>query len=339
MRSYEKVVELLRYSLNGYAPNTLDKRGHQRWERAFEAGDEDAFCHLFGPERIPGHFSEFLGYFMIHKVMAGQELLRSAGTVTKKLATWLYEQHYVSDQERGIAVAQGTEAARDLPWAERLASLLYDQSRRTPSCGPDNLGAAEFVEDYLMIDRVEPGALYFAGGIGPVAVSEKACALAEVGWGVNICLARLDGTWRLPQVETMSSPRAPSRGRQQSPADAHARGPFITRRRRPRRSLINTGGRCHMSTTMARQLPRRSHRRQPPHRVLLQRRAGRLAMVTAACALVAGRPVSVWRGAVSSRDTPSDHPDNGSAPITVIIGALPWPGGGAENRIVPSQWS
>jgi len=30
MRSYEEVVELLRHSLNGYAPNTLDKRGHQR---------------------------------------------------------------------------------------------------------------------------------------------------------------------------------------------------------------------------------------------------------------------------------------------------------------------
>src|SRR5665811_1452394 len=104
MRNYEEVVELLRHSLNGYAPNTLDKGEHKRWTRAFEAGDEDAFCHLFGPAHILGHFSEFLGYFMIHKVMAGPELLRAAGTVTKKLATWLYEQHYVSDKERGIAV-------------------------------------------------------------------------------------------------------------------------------------------------------------------------------------------------------------------------------------------
>jgi len=54
MRSYEEVVELLRHSLNGYAPNTLGTREHQRWERAFEAGDGDAFCHLFGPEHIPG---------------------------------------------------------------------------------------------------------------------------------------------------------------------------------------------------------------------------------------------------------------------------------------------
>lgn len=200
MHSYEQVVELLRHSLNGYAPNTLDEGEHKRWTRAFEAGDEDAFCHLFGPEHILGNVSEFLGYFMIHKVMAGQELLRSAGTVIKKLATWLYERHYVSDEERGIAVERGTDAARDLPRAERLAALLYDQSRHTPAFDPEDHGAADFVEDYLMIDRVEPGALYFAGGIGPVVVPEKACALAEVGWEVNISLVRLDGTWRVIEV-------------------------------------------------------------------------------------------------------------------------------------------
>lgn len=200
MHSYEQVVELLRHSLNGYAPNTLDEGEHKRWRRAFEAGDEDAFCHLFGPEHILGNVSEFLGYFMIHKVMAGQELLRSAGTVTKKLATWLYERHYVSGEERGIAVERGTDAARDLPRAERLAALLYDQSRHTPAFDPEDHGEADFVEDYLMIDRVEPGALYFAGGIGPVVVPEKACALAEVGWEVNISLVRLDGTWRVIEV-------------------------------------------------------------------------------------------------------------------------------------------
>ena len=54
MRSYEEVVELLRHSLNRYAPNTLGTREHERWERAFEAGDEDAFCRLFGPEHILG---------------------------------------------------------------------------------------------------------------------------------------------------------------------------------------------------------------------------------------------------------------------------------------------
>jgi hypothetical protein len=45
-----------------------------------------------------------------------------------------------------------------------------------------------------MINRIEPGALYFAGGIGPLAVSERASELADVGWGVIATLARIMST-------------------------------------------------------------------------------------------------------------------------------------------------
>jgi hypothetical protein len=54
MHNYETVVDLLRDSLNGYGPNTLEYAEHQRWEQAFHAGDIEAFCHLFGPEHILG---------------------------------------------------------------------------------------------------------------------------------------------------------------------------------------------------------------------------------------------------------------------------------------------
>jgi hypothetical protein len=200
MRNYDDVIELLRDSLNGYAYQALDQADAKRFDQAYQAGDEEAFCHLFGPEHILGHLGEFLGYFMIRKVMASQELLRSAGTVTKKLATWLYEQGYMSDDERELAVDQGTDAARDLPRAERLANLLYDQSRAAPDFDPGALGEGDLVEDYLMIERVEPGALYFAGGIGPITVSEQVSAFAEVGWGVNITLARITNTWWVVEV-------------------------------------------------------------------------------------------------------------------------------------------
>ena len=91
MRNYQDVVDLLRHCLNGYGPNLLDKPNRKRWEQAFETGDEEAFCRLFGPEYILDEIGEFLGYFMVHKVLAGQELLRSARTVTKKHAGWLHQ--------------------------------------------------------------------------------------------------------------------------------------------------------------------------------------------------------------------------------------------------------
>lgn len=70
MRNYIDVITLLRHSLNGYAYQSLDEADTKRFQEALNAGDYEAFCHLFGPEHIPIHFGEFLGYFMVKKVLA-----------------------------------------------------------------------------------------------------------------------------------------------------------------------------------------------------------------------------------------------------------------------------
>lgn len=205
LANYKEVVDLLRHSLNGYGPNSLDEFDHRRWKKAYDAGDEDAFCHLLGPEHILEHFGEFLGYFMVHKVIAGQELLRSAGTVAKKLARWLHEHGYASADAAEAAAERSARAARDLPRAERLASLLYEQSRATADFDPARLTETDLVEDYLVIDRVERGNLYFAGGTGPVPISAQAAELAEPGWTVSITLARLGRTWKIVEVGNVYS--------------------------------------------------------------------------------------------------------------------------------------
>ena len=81
-RNYEDVIRLLRDSLNTYAYSSLDARDSKRWQKASDAGDEEAFCHLFRPQEIPPHLGEFLGYVVVRKAIAGQELLKAAGTVT-----------------------------------------------------------------------------------------------------------------------------------------------------------------------------------------------------------------------------------------------------------------
>jgi hypothetical protein len=50
-RKYASSVELLWMHLNGYGHSELSGAELRRFERAFEEGDEDAFCHLFGPDR------------------------------------------------------------------------------------------------------------------------------------------------------------------------------------------------------------------------------------------------------------------------------------------------
>jgi hypothetical protein len=62
------------------------------------------------------------------------------------------------------------------------------------------LGPDDVIADYLVIERVEPGRLYFSGGVGPLRVSAQACELAEVGWGVAATLARRAGIWWVVEV-------------------------------------------------------------------------------------------------------------------------------------------
>jgi len=129
-RNYADVIHLLRDCLNGYGHQSLDADERRRWETAYEH-DEEAFVRFFGPAKIADNLGEFLDYFMIRKVMASEELLRAAGTVTTKLAKWLGVRGYLDESAVEDAVERGAAAARDLPTAEKLSGLLYEQARKS----------------------------------------------------------------------------------------------------------------------------------------------------------------------------------------------------------------
>ena len=105
LAKYESVLDLLRSHLDGYAHECLSAREAARFERSYNAEGEEhrEFCELFGPEKIVENLDGFLGYFMIRKVLAGEDLLRAAGTVTKKLSKWLAAKNYASQEDAGEA--------------------------------------------------------------------------------------------------------------------------------------------------------------------------------------------------------------------------------------------
>jgi hypothetical protein len=197
-RNCADVIHLLRDCLNGYGYQSLDADERRRWETAYER-DEEAFVHVFGPAKIADNLGEFLDYFMIRKVMAGGELLHAAGTVTKKLAKWLGVHGYLDENVVEDAVERGAAAARDLPNAEKLSGLLFEQARKSV-VDVQTLDDDDYVEDQLMIDRVEPGALWFEGTIGPVKVPKAAFDIAQSGWSINIVLGRANKTWHVVEV-------------------------------------------------------------------------------------------------------------------------------------------
>jgi hypothetical protein len=194
--NYEDVIGLLRSSLDNYGPNSLDARERRRWEAAFEEDDE-AFCHLFGAEKIPEHLGEFLGYFMIRKVFASQELLKASGTVTKKLVRWLQARGYIDEEAAGDAVERAQDAGLELPAADRLGDLLHDAADAAPPLDPEGVADEDWVEDYLAITRVESGRIWFERGVGPIAVPKEASDLAQPGWSLFVTAAKHRGRWYL----------------------------------------------------------------------------------------------------------------------------------------------
>lgn len=113
---YETIIGLFESYLESYWP------GHDQdeYNRVTETGG--TFCDSFGPKEITGGYSEFLGYFMPHKVMGGKETMQAAGTVTKKLAKWLADKGYAEDTSD--AQERAKEAAKDLPAAQDVLDLL-----------------------------------------------------------------------------------------------------------------------------------------------------------------------------------------------------------------------
>jgi hypothetical protein len=100
-RRYASSVELLWMHLNGYGHSELSHDELERFERAFEEGDEEAFCHLFGPDKIIEQIPHFLYLFMLRKVMARESDLLAAATTSRKLVRWLVERGYGGESPMG----------------------------------------------------------------------------------------------------------------------------------------------------------------------------------------------------------------------------------------------
>jgi hypothetical protein len=195
---YGQVVGLLRCCLDEYGYSALADTDQVRWRDAVEAGDEQAFCRLFGADQIATQITGFLDWFMIRKVIAGAGLLKASGTVCGALVRWLGAHGHVDEATARELSAHARQASRELPDCERLASLLHDACDFEVDV--DEVSDDDWVEDHLQITDVAPGQIWFDGDVGPIRVSRRASELARPGWEAMICAARLKDGWRLVEV-------------------------------------------------------------------------------------------------------------------------------------------
>ncbi len=206
---YEDVLDLFRSYLNRYGHESLTRTEAALFDRGQSGEGEEhlEFCDLFGADKIAGNLNGFLGYFLIRKVVAGEDLLRVAGTVMKRLSKWLLAQGYASPEDTAESAETCAAARRNLPRAARAAQILREASHRR---GIDAVALAE--KDYREFDhygiaRVEPGLIWLevmggrrASRCGPVQVPESATERLRCGWSISCALGRVGGSWHLLDV-------------------------------------------------------------------------------------------------------------------------------------------
>ena len=199
-RRYDDIVDLFGCYLERYWPS----HDEDEYSRITDSGG--TYCGAFGAEEIVGGLSEFLGYFMPHKVRASKETMKAAGTVTRKLVKWLAERGHVEDADAlDMAEERAREATRNLPAARELADLLADY---VDQHSPER--HAKEIEDHFTISRTGPGKLWLepltSGDreIGPILVPREVSCECRVGWDISGIAVKTRKGWRLAEVWNVS---------------------------------------------------------------------------------------------------------------------------------------
>jgi hypothetical protein len=197
LNKYEGIVHLYRSYLESYWPD------HSGSEYAAITKAKGTYCGTFGAKDITSGFSEFLDYFMPHKVIAGNETMKAAGTVVKRLAKWLVQKGYCKADESLKDLV--STAARDLPASQKLLDCLDDW---LVANAPEDY--RKRVEGHFTIGRIEPGQLWLEpllsseGTIGPIPLPEKITRACKVGWDIGGVLGQTAQGWRLVEIWNIS---------------------------------------------------------------------------------------------------------------------------------------
>ena len=201
-REVGESLELLRHGLDGYAYQHLARADRDRWSAAFDDGDETCFSRMFGAREVARYLDEFLGYFLIRKVLMPEDEVARTVEDVRGFIEWLAVERELTPAGARKALGRIATASADLPAAERLGRLLHEIARANEAKA--RRGAIpeldEVVEDFLVISRVAPGRIWFLDGVGPIKVPEAASAVARPSWAINLVLGRRGTAWEVLEV-------------------------------------------------------------------------------------------------------------------------------------------
>ena len=199
--NYNDIIELLSNFINEYTYNYLNNEEREFFDELHDNYDME-FCDVFGPEHLFLNIEEFFGYFLLRKVIVSRILLKTSGTIIKKLVKWLVERGYTEYEDMENIQEITNKASKDLLLSQELTELLYDYSRNSSYDDFD-----ETVEDIFVIKRIQKGKIWLSGfiydedeDIGPVPVPEEFSKKCRIDWCINSEIGKTRKGWKIVDV-------------------------------------------------------------------------------------------------------------------------------------------
>jgi len=197
-RGYKDTIEFFKDYLNDYAYEELNEEDSELFDKLYNEEDKE-FCQIFGPDRISScQISEFLGEFMIRKVIVSKEFMKTVSRVMRKFIKWIRGEGYMDEEEYDVSARAVDGLKNDLPNVAGLSDLIYEYAEYAP---PMNF--TKTVEGYFPVTKIQPGKLWLGdyskqeGKIGPVFVSNEISSLCKVGWSICLKLGKTQKGWQI----------------------------------------------------------------------------------------------------------------------------------------------
>lgn len=197
-RGYKDAIELFKDYLNGYAYQELKEKDSELFDKLFNEENKE-FCQIFGYDKISScQIGEFLGDFMIRKVIVSKELMRTVNRVMRKFIKWIRKKGYVDEEEYDMAAQAVDGLKNDLPKVAELSDLIYEYTEYAPP-----IDFTKTVEGHFPVTKIQPGKLWLRnyleqeGKIGPVFVSDEISSLCKVGWMISLKLGKTRRGWEI----------------------------------------------------------------------------------------------------------------------------------------------
>lgn len=198
----EDAIDWFTDCLNNYGHQGLSSKETELFDRYYnlEGDSHKEFCQVFGADKITGSVSEFVGYYLIRKVMGTPTSLGAAAKTISQLCQWLEKKEIITTEEAEYAVSRASKAAKLLPRAAKAAELLWSESKQIGRFGGKDIEES----GYMHITRMTKNSLWLTpiGGkeLGPVAVPSEVIELLEVNWEINCALTKSRGKWYIIEV-------------------------------------------------------------------------------------------------------------------------------------------